>query len=198
LALRLAAAGHRVVVGSREAGRAETTAAELSQLAGDEVRGLENAAAAAAGDVAILTLPFEGMDQTLRAGAAALRDKLVVSAIVPLRVAGGRPQLLPVAEGSAAQRAAALLPQSRLAAAFHTVSSSHLRKLDLPLEEDVPFAAADADRETIEMLCAAVGARGVWAGGLEVAGWLETLTALIFAVNQRHRANVGVRFSGLP
>jgi NADPH-dependent F420 reductase len=198
LAARLAVRGHEVVIGSRARQRAEAVAADVSRLSGHVLRGMENASAAAAASIAVLTIPFDGMSEILHACAEALQGKLVVSAVVPMTVGAAGIEVMDVPEGSAAGRAAALLPASRITAAFHSVSASHLRKLDQALDEDTPFAAAPTERELMEALCAEVGLRGVWAGGLDVAGRLESLTPLIVGINRIHKSNAGIRFTGLP
>src|SRR5919206_3134254 len=103
LALRLAQLGHTVIVGSRSRERAEEAAGELSGLLdGQEIRGLPDDEAAAAGDMVILTIPYAGAQATLPPLAEAARDKIVVSAIAPVEFREGRPVGLQVEAGSAA------------------------------------------------------------------------------------------------
>ena len=198
LALRWASAGLRVVIGSRDAERAEAAAKEVVQRTSGNVSGLENAAAAAAADIAVVTTPFEGMDATAATCGEALRGKLVVSAVIPLKVEDGVFLCHTVAEGSATQRLQALLPESRVGAAFHTISHKHLQALDRELLEDVPVLADDdQDRRAIVRLCNALGARGVEAGPISLGGYLEGLTALVLNVNKLNRSTAGIRFAGL-
>jgi NADPH-dependent F420 reductase len=196
LALRWAKAGIEVFLGSRDADRAAATAREISEVTGGRVQGDANAAAAASAEVSIMATPYEGMAATLDACHDALRGKLLVSAVVPMRVTEGRFSNLELEHGSAAEEAAWILPESRLAAAFHTVSSSALAKLDHDLGEDVPVAADEAaDRETVAALCAAIGLRAVAVGPLSLARYLEGMTPVIVSLNRLNRVNAGIRFT---
>src|SRR5438309_110630 len=123
LAVRWSAAGLDVILGSRQASRAEGAAAEVAAISGGQVAGMANTAAAARCAIAVVSTPFSGLDETLRQCAAGLRDKLVVSAVIPLVRDESGLSIADIKEGSAAQRCAALLPESRVGAAFHTVSA---------------------------------------------------------------------------
>lgn len=199
LAARWSRAGRPVVIGSRDADRARLVAAEVAELSGGEVSGATNADACAASDIVVLATPFEGLDATISALVEELRGRLVVSAVIPLQFADGVISTLAVAEGSAAELAAARLPQSRVATAFHNVSSKLLLQLDHDLDEDIPVAADDtADRELVLDLCHDLGARGVAVGPLSLARYLEGYTAVLLTVNRLHRTQAGIRFTGLP
>ena len=197
LALRWAGAGRRVILGSRDPERAASAAAEVAAAVNGDVRGLGNADACAAADVVVIATTFDGLAGTIEACATQLAGKLVVSAVIPLQVAEGRFSVQAVAEGSAAQRAAALAPRARVAAAFHNVSHKLLADLEHAIEEDIPFAAPDEDAATIDALCADLGARGVHVGGLHLAPYLEGYTAVLLSVNRRYKAQAGIRFTGL-
>ena len=199
LAARWSRAGVEVVLGSREETRAAAAAAEVAAVSGGAVSGAENVAAAGVAALAVLATPYAGLDDTLPACAAALDGKLVVSAVIPLLFQDGRIDTVVPDEGSAAERVAALLPGSRVGAAFHNISAPLLLDLDHDLDEDVPVAAdAPDDRDTIVALCLALGVRGVAAGGLSLARYLEGFTAVLLSVNRLHKTRAGVRFTGLP
>jgi NADPH-dependent F420 reductase len=199
LAARWTRAGHSVTIGSRDAGRAAGVAVELTKLAGARVEGATNVDAAANAQIAVVTTPFEGAADTAEAAAAQLAGKLVVSAVVPMRIIDGRFAIEEVPEGSAAQQLAGRLPESRVGAAFHTVSAKLLLDLGHDLDEDVPVAADDdADSETILGLCADLGAHGVVVGPLSLAHYIESQTAVLASVNKLHRSQAGIRFTGLP
>src|SRR5579859_6387654 len=119
LARRFALAGHQVLIGSRRAERAQAAAEEI----GHGVRGLANAGAASEADVVIAAVPWEGHGELLSALADVLAGKIVVDCVNPMGFDKQGAYALPVAEGSAAQQAAALLPDSRVVAAFHHVSA---------------------------------------------------------------------------
>ena len=199
LGARWARAGHRLLLGSRDPNRAQQAAAELSEQSGVEVSGGANKDVAAAAEIVVLAAPFDGLAQTLEGMRDELAGKLVISAVVPMRVEEGRFSIEEVPQGSAAQAVGSLLPGSRVGAAFHTVSAKSLRDLDHALDEDVPVVADDeADRQTILGLCADIGARGVAVGPLNLAHYVESQSAVLASVNKLNRTQAGLRFTGLP
>jgi NADPH-dependent F420 reductase len=198
LALRWAHAGRAVILGSRDAGRARDAAAEIAEQAGGPVAGMANAQACAAAGIVVLATPFDGLEATVVGCAPELAGKLVVSAVIPLKVDEGRFSVRQVAEGSAAELMAARAPDSRAAAAFHNVSYKILADLAHEINEDVPFACAPGDVEAVRSLCSDLGARGVHVGGLHLAAYLEGYTAVLLSVNRLYRTQAGIRFTGLP
>ena len=192
LARRLALAGHRVVLGSRSAERAAAAAEGLP----DGVSGAGNADAAAAGDVVIVAVPWEGHRELLVDLAGVLAGKVVVDCVNPLGFDKSGAYALAVEEGSAAQQAAAVLPDSRVVAAFHHVSAVLL------LDEAVDTVETDVlvlgdDREATDLvqgLAARIpGMRGIYAGRLRNAHQVEALTANLISVNRRYKAHAGLR-----
>jgi len=200
LALRYALAGHPVIIGSRAADRAAAVAADLNQTPGlARISGAANLTAASAASIIFLTVPYTAQADTLPALAAAVTGKLVISAVVPMAFEGGRPAVLAVPEGSAAQQAVALLPGARVAAAFHHLSARHLADLPHPMEGDVLVCADDAaaKQETLALVAAVTGLRGVDAGGLTNARTVEAMTAVLLSINRRYKINAGLRVVGL-
>ena len=192
LARRFALAGVSVVLGSRDAARAQAAAAELPGA----VSGASNAEAAAAGDVVIVAVPWEGHGDLLASLAAELAGKIVVDCVNPLGFDKQGAFALAVAEGSAAEQARAVLPESTVVAAFHHVSAVLL------LDEDVEQVAIDVlvlgdDREATDLVQALVdripGMRGVYAGRLRNAHQVEALTANLISVNRRYKVHACLR-----
>ncbi len=205
LAVRLAAAGVAVTIGSREAGRAEEAGARALAVVPDgRVSAMENAAAAAANELVVLSVPFRSHHETLTHIAEAMRaGQLLIDATVPLAAAvGGKPtRMLGVWQGSAAQQAQELVPEGvGVVAALHTVSAAALEDRAHPLDEDVLLAGdRKADKARVAALLDRVdGLRCVDAGRLEMARITESLTALLISVNVRHKAHAGIRLTGLP
>ena len=204
LALRFALAGRDVVIGSRNAERGESIAAELREsLAGRDglgaLSGAANADAVAQAEIVIVTVPYEGHAATLSDLAGALAGKLVVDAVVPVRFERG-PRPVEVAAGSATEEAAALLPDSRVTGAFHNLSAEILLDPDEPVRADV--LVTGGDEETKRTVCALAeeieGVRAVDAGPLRYSRFVEGLTILLIGINMRHRARTHVQVSGLP
>jgi len=205
LAVRLSSVGVAVTVGSREASRAQETVERASAVVPDgRLDGLENAAAAAANDVVILSVPFASHQATVAHIAASMREgQLLIDATVPLASSvGGRPtRMLGVWQGSAAQQAQELAPDGvAVVAALHSVAAATLTDLSHALDEDVLLAG---DRREDKARAAALigriaGLRCVDVGRLEMARITESLTALLISVNVRHKAHAGIRLTGLP
>jgi NADPH-dependent F420 reductase len=199
LARRFAAAGVAVVVGSRAADRGARIAAEiLADVPAGTVTGTDNTEVARLADVLVVAVPYEGHAELLRGLAGALAGKIVVDAVNPLGFDRHGPFPLDVAEGSAAQQAAALLPHSRVTAAFHHVSAPLLNDLSVPaLELDVLVLGEGEDRDatdTVQALAELIpGVRGIYAGRLRNAGQVESFTANLIAINRRYKAHAGVR-----
>jgi NADPH-dependent F420 reductase len=192
LARRLALAGHRVVLGSRDRARAEAAAQGLP----DSVSGDDNAGAAAAGDVVIVAVPWEGHRELLTSLAPTLAGKIVVDCVNPLGFDKSGAFALAVEEGSAAEQAAAVLPDSTVVAAFHHVSAVLL--LDeavASVDTDVLVLGDDrAATDTVQALAERIpGMRGIYAGRLRNAHQVEALTANLISVNRRYKAHAGLR-----
>ncbi len=204
LALRLAAAGVRVVIGSRDAGRAQEAAQWVLDRAPEaHVSGLPNPEAAAASEVVFLCVPFRNQSETLTNLKQHLREEqLLVDATVPLAaaVSGKATRVLGVWQGSAAEQAAEMVPDGvRVVSALHTVNAPGLKDLDHPLDEDVIVCG---DRRADKARAAALielipGLRCVDGGRLEMARIAESLTALLIGVNVRYKTHAGVRLTGL-
>ena len=177
IALRLAQAGHYVVIGSRS-----------------EERGAEAAEPAAAGaELVFVTVPYAGQAEIYRS----IKDRIpagriVVDTTTPLATAvGGRPwQVVRPWHGSAAEQAAALLPDGvRLVAGFHTVAAEPLQDLTGPVLGDVLLCGDDAGakREVGALVDQIPDLRWVDAGSLAMARVVEPLTALLVSVNRNYK-----------
>jgi len=204
LALRWARAGEAVIIGSRDARRAQQTAAEIVAPAGAKIEGMENAAACAATDLLVLTVPFEGHAQLLKQLAPHFRPgSVLIDATVALAAAvGGRPtRTLGVWQGSCAEQAAELVPEGvTVAAAFHNISAD-VSNGDGPIECDVIVCSDDkrARQLASELAEKLPGVRAVDGGKLENSRILEQITALLIGINIRYKTHAtGIRITGLP
>jgi NADPH-dependent F420 reductase len=202
LARRWAEAGLVVLIGSRDAGRAARSAAELATSTGGDVRGLANADAAEAADVAVVAVPYDGHADLLGSLAGPLQGKIVVDCVNPLGFDQQGAYALEVADGSAAQEAAALLPGSVVVAAFHHVSAALLNDPEVSsIDTDVLVLGESEHRDATDLVRALAevipGMRGVYAGRLRNAHQVEALTANLIAVNRRYHANAGLRVTDI-
>lgn len=205
LALRWAAAGLPVVIGSRSLERAESAAAGVRDAvariragAGTAVEGKENLAAARAAEIVVVTVPASAHAETLAAIAPAVSGKIIVDVTVPLEKNPSYAAQLP--EGSAAEAAQrALGPEARVVGAFHTVPAALLQDLSRPVEGDVLVCGDDAAAKArVVELAQAFGARALDVGGLRQTHTLERMTALLIGLGRRlRRPELSVRITGL-
>ncbi|MFC5724046.1 NADPH-dependent F420 reductase [Streptomyces gamaensis] len=194
LAYRLAKAGQKVIIGSRAAERAQTAAAEL----GLGIEGAENAECARRSDIVIVAVPWDGHARTLQALREPLTGKLVVDCVNPLGFDKQGAYALKPEEGSAAQQAAALLPESRVTAAFHHLSAVLLSDPEVAeIDTDVMVLGDKrADTDLVQALAARIpGMRGVYAGRLRGAHQVESLVANLISANRRYKAHAGLRLT---
>jgi NADPH-dependent F420 reductase len=194
LARRFAMAGHEVVIGSRKAERAQAVAASY-----EGVRGGSNAEAAAA-ELVVVTVPYEGHAELLRSLAPELAGKIVVDCVNPLGFDANGPFPLWVAAGSAAEEAQQVLPASTVIGAFHHLSAVRLDDPDVDrVDDDVLVLGEDraAVRTVCELADAIPGARGVYAGRLRNAGQVEALAANLIAINRRYQVHAGIKITDL-
>jgi NADPH-dependent F420 reductase len=194
LARRFALAGNPVIIGSRSAERAAAAAQALGGELG--IRGMANPGAAESADVVIVAVPWEGHDALLASLAAPLAGKIVIDCVNPLGFDQRGCYPLAVAEGSAAQEAAAVLPHSVVVGAFHHVSAVLL--LDPAVSTvDLDVLVLGDDRQATDLVQALAaripGVRGLYAGRLRNCGQVEALTANLVSINRRYKAHAGLR-----
>jgi 8-hydroxy-5-deazaflavin:NADPH oxidoreductase len=199
LALRLALAGHRVLLGSRDRERAVAIVADLLGDRDLPVEGVANQDAAERAEVVFVVCAYPGQAAILPALAPAIAGKVVVDTINPLAWDDAGPLVLAVPEGSAAEQAQALLPDARVVAAFHHAAPRLLADPERQVETDVLVAGDDpaARALVIDLADQIPGCRGVDAGPLRVARQLEGFTAVIVGINRRYRIHAGVRIARL-
>lgn len=203
LARRLAMAGNPVILGSRDLDRANQMAdGVLESIAqgGAQVRGGINEECAQASDVVIIAVPWDGHLGVVQAMSDALRGKIVVDCVNPLGFDKQGAFALSVPEGSAAQQAASVLPESTVVGAFHHVSAVLLLDPQVErIETDVLVLGDDrAATDLIQALATRIpGMRGVYGGRLRNCGQVEAMTANLISVNRRYKAHAGLRITDL-
>ena len=200
LALRFALSGEHVLIGSRDAGRAQEAADSVRRLAPSiAIDGALNAAVAAQSDTVVIAVPYAAQKPTLQSLTAELKGKIIVNVVVPLAFSKGVARAVAVAEGSAALEAQAILPDSTHIAAFHNVSAPELLKPDKRLDTDIVVCGdnADAKRAVMRLADTIAGARGVDGGGLANAAYVENLTALLLNINRIYKAHSMIKIVGV-
>lgn len=204
LAKRWARAGAHVIIGSRDAGRAERTAEKLAAEAGGDISGMKNEDAAKTADIVFLTVPFRNQSEYMTNLKHVLSDgQILVDCSVPLAatISGKATRTIGVWQGSAAQQAQEMAPAGvTVVSGLHTVSAPGLADLGTTLGEDVPICGdKKADKVRVADLISMIeGLRPVNAGALETSRIVEQLTALLISINIRYKTHAGIQFTGLP
>jgi 8-hydroxy-5-deazaflavin:NADPH oxidoreductase len=200
LALRLAKAGHRVVIGSRDPAKAKLIAAELQQkIAGTAIAGDRNDAAAAAAEIVILTVPYAAQRAAVEEIRGALAGKILVDATAPLMPPRVNRVQLPAGGSAVAAMQSLLGDTTRVVSAFQNVSAEKLRQLDHPVDCDVLVCADDAAaRQAVIDLMASMGLRGIDAGPLCNSAAAEALTSVLIWINRKYKVpGAGIRITGI-
>jgi len=201
LALRLALAGEEVVIGSRDAARAQGIAEELFQQAPSAlITGADNARAAANADVIFLTVPYEGQRPLLEQVRQNLSGKVVVDVIAPMRFERGTGAIAVAVEaGSAAQEAQELAPDSLVVSAFQNVSAEELTQPDVVMQGDVVVCSdhREAKNLVMELTRKITDLRPVDGGGLINSKYVEQITPLLVNINRIHKIHAGIRIVGI-
>ena len=200
LALRFAMAGERVAIGSRDAQRARDAADEVGELQdGLSVSGGLNEQVAEDSDIVFIAVPYSGHRPTLESLRDRLEGKLVVDVVAPLRFSRGVASAVEVEEGSAAQQAQILLPNSTVVGAFHNLSAEDLMQPNVDIVSDVVVCADDKKAKSRFMhLAETISAvRAVDGGGLQNSRYVEELTALLININRIYKAHSTIKIVGI-
>ena len=201
VAVRLADAGIRVTVGSRDAERAALIVAELEDKVPEVapmIEGADNAGAAAA-ELVVVATPWDSVVPTVRALREPLAGKVVISMANALIREGKEMLPLVPPRGSVAAAVQAALPDSLVAAAFHHLPASEMENLDSGLEADVLVCSDHpaATTATVGLVEQIRGLRPLDAGSLNQAAAIEAFTAVCITLNIRHKAHSTLRLSGI-
>lgn len=202
LGYRLAAAGYSVVLGSRDATRAQEKAIEIQEHAGVKLplTGADNLHAVRSANIVVLAVPYKGHSELVASLAAELDGKIIVSCVNPLGFDELGPFAVSVEDGSAAEEAAKIVPGAFLVGAFHHVSALNLWKhVGLMEEEDVLVCGNDEESNEVvaELARAVTGRKGVVIGGLRLARELEPWTGILISINKRYKVRSGIQVTGL-
>ena len=203
LAVRLAKAGHPLIIGSRNAEQAVASAEAVSAVLADRgiahpaISGADNVATAQQGDIVFVTVPFGAHQPTLESIRDAVQGKVLVDVTVPLVPPKVARVQLP-AEGSAGQIAQALLGEAvHVVSAFQNVAAAHLQA-DMEIPCDVLVTGNDKpSRQTVIDLIESMGMRGFHAGLINNAAAAEALTSILININKQYKTHAGLRLTGI-
>lgn len=200
LAMRWAQNGYHVIVGSRDAERAASRAAEMNQqLGGDYLSGMDNAAAATAADMVVLSVPYTAHKSTLEGVKVQLVGKVLVDLTVPLNPPKVRTVHLPEGKSAALEAQEYLGESVRVVAAFQNVSAEKLVDPDYVVDCDVLICGNDESAKAdVIKLAEAAGMKGIDAGLLANAIAIESLTPVLLYINKKYSVKgSGIRITGL-
>jgi NADPH-dependent F420 reductase len=200
LAMRWALHGYRVIIGSRDAERAATRAAELNQaLGGDYIAGLANDDAAREADIVVLSVPYDAHKSTLEGVKDLLKGKLLVDLTVPLAPPDIWTVNVPVGRAAALEAQALLGPDVNVVAAFQNVSAVKLKDPNTIVQCDVLVCGDDATaKQDVIRLVQSAGMRGIDAGPLANAVAVEALTPVLLYINKTYKVKgAGIVITGL-
>ena len=201
LVLRWAHSGYRVLIGSRDAGRAAEKATELNGILGDDViRGLGNVDAAKAADLVVLSVPYSAHQATLETVKEGIQGKILVDVTVPLKPPAVRSVSIPAGLAASLEAQSFLGDDVRVVAAFQNAGAAHLKDLDAQVDCDILVCGDDSDakEEVFHLVEAVPGMRAIDAGPLVNAIAVESLTPVLLYINKRYKSpGAGIRITGL-
>lgn len=200
LALRWAHAGHKVIIGSRDAARAQEAATAINEKIGNgNASGTTNLEAAQQADIVVLAVPFSAQRATVESVAEALQGKILIDVTVPLVPPKVSRVQLPEG-GSAVEAIQKLLGDGvKVVSAFQNISAHHLTHLDETIDCDVLVCADDAETADYVVGLAKEIGLGAWnAGVLANSVVSEALTSVLIALNRRYKVpDAGIRITGI-
>jgi len=201
LAIRWAAAGHPVIIGSRTMERAEAAALKFTEQLGpgSRVSGRANLAAAQEADIVVMAVPYAAQRSTALEVKDALNGKIFVDVTVPLVPPKVAKVQLPAGGSAVAALQAELGDAVRVVSAFQNISAHHLSDLSHVMDCDV-LVCGDSEeaREQVIELAQAAGMRGLHAGPLANSAAAEALTSILISINRRYKVEgAGIRITGL-
>ncbi len=200
LGFRWAASGHEVIIGSRQAEKGESVAAELLAERPDlKLWGTDNVTAVAQCETAVLTVPYDAQAATLATLKEGLAGKLLVTVVAPTGEKKAQVRRLESGLSAAEEAQQQLGEDVRVVAAFQNIGAHNLHDLNYQLDCDVLICGQKAEDKTVAMqLCLDAGLRGVNAGGLQNASVVEGLTSLLIFINIKNKVkDAGIRITGI-
>ncbi|MBH38753.1 MAG: NADPH-dependent F420 reductase [Chloroflexi bacterium] len=201
LAFRLALAGESVMIGSRDEARAVEAAAEVNDLLGKQVAiGANNMQTAEESDIVFVTVPYSAQAMLLGDVGQYLKSKIVIDVIAPMSfVRGVGAQAINIENGSAAEEAQELVPESFVVSAFQNVSAAELVLPNIPMIGDVLVCGDDKDskQRVMELVCLIDKLKPVDGGMLFNSKYVEQITPLLVNINRLYKTHSGIHITGL-
>jgi 8-hydroxy-5-deazaflavin:NADPH oxidoreductase len=200
LAARFAHAGHRVIIGSRDAEKAADAARRLNEkVGGEHVSGTDNEHAVEAADIVVLAVPYQGQRSTALHLKDRLAGKILIDATVPLVPPKVARVQLPEGGSAVAALQMELGDEVKVVSAFQNVSWNHLMDLEHEVDCDVLVCGDDGEAcDTVCTLIQEIGMRGFHAGPIANSAAAEALTSLLISINRRYKSpGAGIRITAV-
>ena len=201
LAFRLALAGESVMIGSRDEARAVEAAEEVNDLLGKQVAiGANNMQTAEESDIVFVTVPYSAQAMLVGDVGQYLKSKIVIDVIAPMSfVRGVGAQAINIENGSAAEEAQELVPESFVVSAFQNVSAAELVLPNIPMIGDVLVCGDDKDskQRVMELVCLIDKLKPVDGGMLFNSKYVEQITPLLVNINRLYKTHSGIHITGL-
>ncbi len=196
LALRLAAPGVRVIIGSRDREKAKTVVESLRKIVGKGIiEGQTNQEAVKEAEFVVIAVPYEGHAGTVAQLKGQLVGKTVIDAVVPL--SKGKPFVPPA--GSALMEAQQLLgDEAPVIGALHNISAVDLQSADASLGDVLVCGDNDAAKQKVMEIIRRIGARTFDAGPAANAYVIEGLTGVLIYLNRKYKSkHASVKVTGI-
>jgi len=196
-----------VIIGSRDASRASSSAEEYTNLAKESfgeikgtITGTDNTTVAKESDVLVLSIPYENIDSLCSEILPEIKENcVVISPIVPMVKTDVGFEFIPIKENkpfSYQLVSKYLKDKSKLVSAFHVISEKKLVNPTLELDYDI-FVCGD-DKEAVEVVNGLIneikGLRPIYLGPGELSYMAEISTPLLLNAMIRNKIkNPGIK-----
>ena len=196
LALRLGAPGVKIIIGSRDAEKAQNAVQTLKpKLRAGELVGTTNREAVTGADFVVIAVPYEGHAQMVSDLMGQLAGKIVIDTVVPLKKI--HPFVPPA--GSALQEAQQIIgDEAPVVGALHNISAVDLGDVDAPLG-DVLVCGENAEaKQKVMQIIERIGATAYDGGPASCAYVIEGLTGVIINLNRKYKSKHGsIKITGI-
>lgn len=196
LALRLGAPGVKIIIGSRDAKKAQNAVQTLKpKLRAGELVGTTNREAVTGADFVVIAVPYEGHAQMVSDLMGQLAGKIVIDTVVPLKKI--HPFVPPA--GSALQEAQQIIgDEAPVVGALHNISAVDLGDVDAPLG-DVLVCGDNAEaKQKVMQIIERIGATAYDGGPASCAYVIEGLTGVIINLNRKYKSKHGsIKITGI-
>ena len=205
LALRFAMAGHEIYIGSRDVTKSQEVSSELiGKLEtilpqAPKIHGETNKNSCLYSEIIFITVPYNAQYQLITDLKSEINEQIIVNTVVPMSFENGKPSIIDVKEGSAAEQVQTLITSTRVISAFHNISAVELSKPNAIIEGDVVICGDDKEAKEIIMdLTKTINnLRPVDGGDLNNSSIVENITILLLTINKKYKTRTNIQIKGI-